>query len=70
MDMYDAGRRTRLSDLAVRPGIKFLKMYLLRQGVRDGYHGMVLCGLSAFHVFTKYAKLWHLERAAKTSKGE
>jgi hypothetical protein len=37
-------------------------MYVVRLGFLDGYHGAVLCGLGAFAVFTKYAKLWNLER--------
>jgi hypothetical protein len=63
-DMHERGKRARLSDLVLRPGLRFLKMYVVRQGFRDGYHGAVLCGLAAFSVFTKYAKLWNLERLA------
>lgn len=66
-DLYDAGRRARWSDLTLRPLVKFLKMYIVRQGFRDGYHGAVLSGLGAFSVFTKYAKLWALERASNAS---
>ena len=58
-DLHDKGRQTRLSDLLIRPVTRFAKMYLLRQGFRDGYHGAVLAGLAAFSVFTKYARLWH-----------
>lgn len=61
LDEYDAGNRARLADLTLRPLLRFIKMYLVRQGFRDGYHGAVLCGLAAFSVFTKYAKLWWLE---------
>lgn len=61
-DAYEKGKRARLIDLVLRPGQRFLKMYLFRLGFLDGYHGAVLCGLSAFSVFMKYAKLWNLER--------
>lgn len=61
-DLYEKGRRARLSDVTLRPALRFLKMYVARQGFRDGYHGAVLCGLGAFSVFTKYAKLWNLQR--------
>lgn len=61
-DLFDAGKRAGLFDLTVRPASRFVKMYVLRQGFRDGRHGAVLCGLAAFSVFTKYAKLWNLER--------
>lgn len=61
-DAYDKGRRARLVDILFRPLLRFIKMYFIRQGFRDGYHGAVLCGLAAFSVFTKYAKLWNLQR--------
>lgn len=64
-DAYERGKRARWSDLTLRPVMRFVKMYLIRRGFLDGYHGAVLCGLAAFSVFTKYAKLWNLEREAK-----
>lgn len=42
---------------------KFLKMYLLQQGFRDGVAGFVAASLGAYYVFLKYAKLWELQRA-------
>lgn len=71
-DAYDCGKRTRLIDLTLRPVQKFLKMYVWRLGFLDGYHGAVLCGLSSFSVFLKYAKLWNLHRTAapKNPAGE
>jgi glycosyltransferase involved in cell wall biosynthesis len=65
-DLYDRGRRATLRDILGRPVARFIKMYLLRQGWRDGYHGAVLCGLAAFSVFTKYARLWHLHHTGGT----
>jgi glycosyltransferase involved in cell wall biosynthesis len=59
-DAYRRGKRAGLLDLTFRPLLRFVKMYVVRQGFRDGYHGAVLCGLAACSVFTKYAKLWHL----------
>jgi len=59
-DLFEQGQRARLRDLTLRPVIKFLKMYVLRQGFRDGRHGAVLSGLGAFSVFMKYAHLWRL----------
>ncbi len=64
-DLFERGRRARLIDLTLRPLTRFIKMYVLRQGFRDGHHGAVLCGLAACSVFTKYAKLWNLQRLAR-----
>lgn len=58
--LYLSGRRFRLTDLVFRPIFTLLKMYVLKRGFLDGLPGLILCGLSACYVFTKYAKLWHL----------
>jgi len=42
------------------PMVVFMKMYLVRQGFRDGIHGLVLAVLYSFYTFLKYAKV--LER--------
>ena len=68
MDLYEKGKRPRLRDLTLRPVSRFIKMYFLRQGYRDGYHGAVLCGLAAFSVFMKYARLWNLNETGGTGK--
>jgi hypothetical protein len=61
-DMRAAGRRFHLADLLFRPPFLFVKMYALRLGFLDGLHGLVLSLVSSAYVFTKYAKLWELER--------
>jgi len=57
-DLVSSGTKFRVWQLLVRPLFSFFKMYVLRQGWRDGIHGFVLCALSACYVFVKYAKLW------------
>jgi glycosyltransferase involved in cell wall biosynthesis len=67
--MHDAGRRARLSDLALRPPARFLRGYLLKRGFLDGLPGFVVAVASAFHVFLKYAKLWELEQKSDPRSG-
>lgn len=62
MDLFDKGRQANLFDLLVRPPSRFINMFVFRAGFRDGYHGVVLCGLAMFSVFMKYAKLWNMNR--------
>ncbi len=54
------GRRAGWISIALRPFLRFFKMYVVRLGFLDGIHGLVLCFLAAFTVFLKYAKLWEL----------
>ena len=52
------GKRTRYSDLLLRPLWRFLRFYLVSGGFRDGIPGLFVAATSAFYVFLKYAKLW------------
>ena len=50
----------RWSDLAFRPIVTLLKTYLLKQGFRDGIHGLIISVFASMYTFVKYAKLWEL----------
>lgn len=58
----ERGRRFALHKLVLRPPLRFLKMYVLRQGFRDGLRGFILAWMGAFSVFLKYAKTWEREQ--------
>lgn len=49
------------------PAWRFFRQYVLKRGFLDGRTGVVICGLSAFSAFLKYAKLWerHEREAAE-----
>lgn len=53
----EQGRRTGPWDLTLRPAGHFLKNYLLRLGFLEGYRGVLICSLGAYHVFRKYDAL-------------
>jgi len=61
-DLYRKGRKPSWVNLTLRPLWRFLRMYVFRHGFLDGKHGLILCTLAAFYVFTKYAKLWDRHR--------
>jgi glycosyltransferase involved in cell wall biosynthesis len=60
--MKEQGRRFVAHQLVTHPVGTFVKMYLLRQGFRDGMPGLILSGLYAYYTFVKYAKLWEQTR--------
>lgn len=68
-DLRARGVRASASRLLLRPPLRFLRMYLLEGGFREGRHGIVLCGLAAFSVFLKYARLWEMEVRDRQSRG-
>jgi glycosyltransferase involved in cell wall biosynthesis len=57
-ESFAKGRRAGLVDLLLRPPFAFVKKYVLQKGFLDGRHGLVVCALTGYYVFCKYAKLW------------
>ena len=63
---HEAGRRAGPLDLVVHPPAAFIRNYLLRRGFLDGTAGLLLSGVNAWGVYLKLAKLWELEKVART----
>jgi glycosyltransferase involved in cell wall biosynthesis len=61
-ELFDKGKESKIKDILLRPIIIFIKMYILRLGFLDGLHGLILAIYSSSYVFTKYCKLWELNR--------
>ncbi len=59
--MHEKGKRSRLSDIILRPVGGFIKFYILKQGWRDGRMGFVLASLHFLYVMLKYQKLYELQ---------
>lgn len=55
---YIKGRRGTAAAVIFKPPARFLRMYLLKGGFRDGAHGLILACLAAASVMAKYARLW------------
>lgn len=64
---FEAGERCSYAKLILHPPGRFLRMFLVRQGFRDGWRGFLLAVIGAFYVFLKYAKLLELERGQDRS---
>jgi glycosyltransferase involved in cell wall biosynthesis len=58
--MLHAARPIRASDLALRPVWTFLKLYVCKQGFRDGVEGFIFCALSSFSAAVRAWKLREL----------
>ncbi len=59
---HKKGAKSSPLQLLLRPPLTFFKMYFLQLGFLDGIPGLIICILSAYHVFVKYAKLWELNQ--------
>lgn len=62
LELAKRGKTAEWRHLLLHPLFRFLRMYIFQRGFMDGLHGLVLCMLAAFSVFTKYAKLWEINR--------
>lgn len=59
---WSRGQRAGWEDLTLRPLAKFLRMFVLKRGFMEGTVGFVMAVTGSFYVFSKYAKLWALQR--------
>jgi glycosyltransferase involved in cell wall biosynthesis len=57
-DMIEAGRAFRFYQLFTHPLGNFIKIYFIKQGFRDGRHGLILSLLYAYYSFLKYLRFW------------
>lgn len=63
--LHRAGRRARVWALPSKPVVKFLEVYLYKQGFRDGVEGLVAALLASFASLIRFAKLWEMGRAPR-----
>jgi glycosyltransferase involved in cell wall biosynthesis len=61
------GRKARFSDVAFRPFWTFLKLYVAKQGFRDGLEGFVFCAMSGLSVAVRTMKLRELAKTRRAS---
>jgi len=60
--MFARGRRAGLTELILRPWVRFARFYFLRRGFLLGWKGLLLAFLAAHYVRLKYMKLLLLQR--------
>lgn len=61
-ELHLKNKKANIADIIIRPLFIFLKMYFIKLGFLDGFHGFLLASFSSFYVFTKYVKLWELNK--------
>ena len=54
--------------LTINPFVTWCKVYVLKQGRRDGVAGLINSLFSSMYTFLKYAKLWEMSRDARSSR--
>lgn len=67
-DLSDKGVKPGFINLTFTPAWRFFRHYILQGGFLDGRGGLIVCGLSAYYVFLKYAKLWKMKYGKEQPK--
>jgi glycosyltransferase involved in cell wall biosynthesis len=63
-ELHRAGKRVTLPGLIFRPAFRFLRDYLLKGGMLDGFPGLLIAASAAAGNFQKHARLRQLNAAA------
>lgn len=58
--LFEKRRKVSLLRLIFSPIFRFVRDYILKNGLLDGYYGLVICYISSCAVFIKYVKLREL----------
>ena len=66
--MHAGGARSGWLRILFSAPARFLKLYVLKQGFRDGLAGMALAAFSSFFCFLKYVELWRLQDPGRTKE--
>ena len=61
----DKGMKSSLSGAFFRSILRFFRMFVFQKGLLDGKQGLLLCVLSSYYTFLKYAELWILSQKVK-----
>jgi glycosyltransferase involved in cell wall biosynthesis len=61
-DNVKLGKKGTYAKIFISPIFKFFQNYFLRLGFLDGYHGLVICIMSSYAAFFKYARTRELEK--------
>jgi glycosyltransferase involved in cell wall biosynthesis len=67
LQSHREGRPFRTIDLTIRPVWTFVKLYLGKQGFRDGLEGLAFCAMSGLSVAVRHWKLRELIQAGRAS---
>lgn len=60
LELFEKKKKISTAKIVFSPVIRFLRDYIFKLGILDGYYGFIVCGMSAHAAFLKYVKLKQL----------
>ena len=58
---YDKGKRASIAQIMLHPLFAFIRHYILRLGILDGYHGFLIAVIQMQYTFNKYNFLYFMK---------
>ncbi len=62
---YEEGRKVNFYHILIKPPARFVIHYFIRLGILDGFPGYIFAKTQSYGVYTKYLKLWLLNKGIK-----
>jgi len=69
-DLRDKGVKSNFLHLTLVPVWRFIRQYFIQRGFLDGIPGLIVCTISMYYAFLKYAKLWTMQHGLKQPNQE
>jgi len=69
-DLRDRGIKSNFLYLTLVPLWRFIRQYFIQRGFLDGIPGLIVCSISMYYVFLKYAKLWTMQHGLEQPNPE
>ncbi|MBX7223216.1 MAG: glycosyltransferase family 2 protein [Blastocatellia bacterium] len=60
--MQAEGKQTSVARIMIAPVLTFVRSYIFKLGILDGFPGFCVSFFAAYYVFLKYAKRWESQR--------
>ncbi len=64
-ELHKNNKKVNVYHLLIKPAARFFIHYVIRLGFLDGLAGLILAKILAYSVFTRYIKLWLLNKGIK-----
>lgn len=67
-NLFNRNKKANFFTLVFSPLVKFIKIYFFQKGFLDGYFGLIICVLTAYGRFLRYAKLYQIHQTKKNEQ--
>lgn len=69
-NLFEKGKNVSVAYILISPVAKFVRDFILKRGFMDGYYGLVVCVISSYAKFLKYAKLRSMRLQSETQQDD